>query len=63
MTQNSETALQPLPALQVDHQMQFADYGLPAGKQKDTMIWILTMEYIAGGWGWGPGGWGVYFKK
>jgi hypothetical protein len=24
--------------------MQFADYGLPAGKQKDTMIWILTME-------------------
>ena len=39
--------------------MQFADYGLPAGKQKDTMIWILTMEYVAGGWG----GVGVYFKK
>jgi hypothetical protein len=36
MTQNFETTLQLLPALQVDQQMQFADYGLPAGGKKKT---------------------------
>lgn len=49
MTQNSETAIQPFPALQVDHQMQFADYGLPVGKQKGHHNLNLTTEFLAGG--------------
>jgi hypothetical protein len=40
MTQNSQTVQQPLSALQVDQQMQFADYKLPAGKHKGNIISI-----------------------